>query len=71
MFAMRGIERPIAEPMIRTFKGNDATFAGGEQRGFERRFDSLETGVGKNYLPGDRAWRLASGDLGFCSNAQK
>ena len=46
--AVRGVERAVAESVIRAFKRDDAAFAGGEHGGFERGFDGFKTGVGEN-----------------------
>ena len=43
MFAVRGIERAVAEAVIRAFKRDDAALAGGKRGGLERGFDCLET----------------------------
>ena len=44
MFAMRRVQRAVAEPMIRALKRDDPALAGGEQRRLERGFDGLKTG---------------------------
>ena len=46
MFTVRGVERAVAEAVIPALKRDDAAFAGGEQRGFERGFDGFKTGIG-------------------------
>ena len=51
MFAMRGVERAVAESVIRAFKRDDAAFAGGEHRRLERGFDGFKTGVAENGFP--------------------
>ena len=57
MFAVRGIERAVAEAVIRAFKGDDAAFAGGQHGGLERGFDGLKTGIAENRLCRDRFCR--------------
>ena len=52
MFAMRGVERAVAEAVIRAFKNDDAFFLGGEHRRFERGLDSFKTGTAENDLAG-------------------
>ncbi len=48
MFAVRGVECAIAEPVISAFKRDDVAFAGGECCRLERGFDGFKTGVGEN-----------------------
>ena len=52
---MRGVQGAVAQAVIRAFKCDDPAFAGGQQRGLERGFHRLETGVGENGFPGGLA----------------
>ena len=51
MFAMRGVERAVAESVIRALKRDDAGFAGGEHRGLERGLHGFKTGIAENRFP--------------------
>ena len=46
--AVRGVERAVAESVIRAGEGDDAVFAGGEHGGFERGFDGFKAGIAEN-----------------------
>ena len=61
MFAVRGVERAVAEAVIRAVKRDDAAFAGGEQGGLERGFDGFKTGIAENGFAG----------IGFCQLLQR
>ena len=50
--AMRGVERAVAESMIRAFERNDPAFAGGKHGGFERGFNGFKAGVAENDFAG-------------------
>ncbi len=52
MFAVCCIERAVAESVVSVFKCNDAAFARGQQRGFQRGFHGFKAGVGENNLSG-------------------
>ena len=52
MFAVRGVERAIAEAVIAAFERDDAALAGGEHGRLQRGFDGLKTGIGKDDLAG-------------------
>ena len=60
--AMRGVERAVAEPVIRAGEGDDPVLAGGQHRRLERGFDGFKTGVAENGFPEGRVIRaLISG----------
>ena len=48
MFAMRRVQRTIAESMIGACKRNDAGLSGRKQRRLERGLDGFKTGVAEN-----------------------
>ena len=48
IFAVRGVERAVAQPVIRAGEGDHAVPAGGQQRGLERGLNGLEAGVAEN-----------------------
>src|SRR5664280_2054383 len=64
--AVGGVERAVAEAMIRALEGNHPALAGGQHRGFERGLNGFKAGIAKNDLAGNRVWRLASWVWGFC-----
>src|SRR5204863_7569792 len=52
MFAVRGVERAVAQPVIGARKRDDTAFARGEYRRLERRLDRLEAGIAEDRLAG-------------------
>ena len=50
MIAMRGVERAVAEAVIRALERDDAGLARGQHRGLERRLDRLKAGVAEDGL---------------------
>ena len=48
--AMRGVERAVAEAMIRALECNYPALAGGQQRGFKRGLNGFKTGIAENGL---------------------
>ena len=74
MVAVRGVERAVAESVVRAFKGDDSAFARGQQGRLERGFHRLEAGIGKNGLagvPSSRAPDLAGTSAGAAGPALK
>ena len=48
--AVGGVERAVAEAMIRALEGNHTASAGGQHRGFERGLNGFKTGIAENDL---------------------
>src|ERR1035437_9832557 len=48
MLAVRGVERAVAEAVIRAGESNDAAFLSCKDYRFERGFNGFKTGVGEN-----------------------
>ena len=48
--AVGGVERTVAEAVIRALEGNHPALAGGQQRRFERGLNGFKTGIAKNDL---------------------
>ena len=68
--AVRGVERAVAEPVIRAGKGDDAALAGGQHRGLERGLDGFKTGVAENDFAGFE-FRILSSWLCQSSSARR
>ena len=66
--AVGGVERAVAEAVIRALEGNDPALAGGQHRGFERGLDGFKTGIAENDLAGNRAGVALGPD---CSSVRK
>ena len=52
MFAVRGVERSVAETVVSAFKGDDSAFSCGQHGRLERGLDRFKAGIAKNGLRG-------------------
>ena len=64
MFAVRGVKRAVAQPMIRALERNHAGFSGGETCGFQRRLHRFEAGIAEDGFAPRSSFGLGTIDSG-------